>query len=58
MNEEQLQMENLDLDLGFLSNFVEEQKNAGKPEYDPSRSLLAANASALPTSTLNFKAYK
>lgn len=58
MNEEQLQMEGLDLDLSFLGGFVEEQRSAGKPVYDPSKSLLSANASALPTSTLNFKAYK
>ena len=50
-------MENLDLDLNFLSGFVDEQRSAGLPDYDPARSL-GGGASALPTSTLNFKAYK
>lgn len=57
INEEQLQMENLDLDLTFLSGFVDEQRREGKPEYDPARSLLAANASALPESSLIYKPY-
>jgi len=51
-------MENMDLDLTFLSGFVEEQKGQGLPEYDPSRSLTATNANAAHTSTLKFTAYK
>lgn len=58
INEEQVQMENMDLDLTFLSAFVEGQKSQGLPEYDPSRSLTAGNANAAQGSTLKFTAYK
>ena len=59
MNEEQLALDNMDLDLNFLDDFVQSQAAQGAPAYDPSKSLLLANMGAASTvSELNFKAYK
>jgi hypothetical protein len=49
----------MDLDLKFLDYFVEEQKNAGKGEYDQQKTFLNSNAGAMvATGGLNFAAYK
>jgi hypothetical protein len=34
MNEEQINGANIDLNLNFLDNFVQEEINKGKPLYD------------------------
>ena len=49
----------MDLDLNFLSGFVNQQLANGKPAYDKSKSMLLENVGhAVPTAQLNFEAYK
>ena len=49
----------MDLDLKFLDSYVAEQKNAGKNEYDQTKTFLNSNIGAMvATGGLNFKAYQ
>ena len=50
--------ENIDFELSFLNNFVQQQVNEGKATYDPDRSLMSQSARGKPVSTLNYKAYE
>ena len=59
LNEEQLGQANIDLDLTFLSGFVQEQVSQGKPQYEKSKSLLlSVNTPTIVSASLNFKAYE